>query len=78
MALTTIHEVLDQLDAIVEIARARETADGFFAALYRRVTAEVAARMGLNEGSVRRILRALASRLARRRREAIPESGREA
>ncbi len=46
MGLTTIGEVLDQLDAIVEIARERGTADGFFAALYRRVTAEVEARIG--------------------------------
>ncbi len=45
MGLTTIGEVLDQLDAIVEIARERGTADGFFAALYRRVTAEVEARI---------------------------------
>lgn len=45
MPLTTIGEVLDQLDAIVEIARERETADGYFAALYRRVTAEVEARI---------------------------------
>lgn len=45
MTLTTIGEVLDQLDAIVEIARERGTADGYFAALYRRVTAEVEARI---------------------------------
>lgn len=46
MGLATIGEVLDQLDAIVEISRERGTADGFFAALYRRVTAEVEARIG--------------------------------
>ena len=33
------------------------------------LTAEVAARTGLHEGSVRRILNALAERLARRREE---------
>jgi RNA polymerase sigma-70 factor (ECF subfamily) len=36
------------------------------------LTGEVADRTGLNEGSVRRILRALAGRLARRRREDLP------
>lgn len=46
MALRTIDDVLDQLDAIVEIARERGTVDGYFAALYRRVTAEVEARIG--------------------------------
>lgn len=41
----TIDEVLGQLDAIIAIARERGTADGYFAALYRRVTAEVKARI---------------------------------
>jgi hypothetical protein len=41
----TIDDVLAQLDAIIEIARRRGSADGYFAALYRRVTAEVKARI---------------------------------
>src|SRR5688572_16078527 len=41
----TIDEVLGQLDAIIQVARERGTADGYFAALYRRVTAEVKARI---------------------------------
>ena len=36
------------------------------------LTGEVAARTGLNEGSIRRILNALAKRLARRQRENNP------
>jgi RNA polymerase sigma factor (sigma-70 family) len=36
------------------------------------VTGEVAARTGLNEGSIRRILQALSQRLARRRKEDLP------
>lgn len=41
----TIDDVLHQLDAIIDIARRRGSADGYFAALYRRVTAEVKARI---------------------------------
>lgn len=41
----TIDEVLVQLDAIIALARRRGSADGYFAALYRRVTAEVKARI---------------------------------
>jgi len=39
----SIDDVLARLDAIIETARRRGTADGYFAALYRRVTAEVKA-----------------------------------
>jgi len=47
MSLTykTIGEVLVELDATIAVARARGSADGYFAALYRRVTAEVEARI---------------------------------
>lgn len=44
-AFESIDDVLKQLDAIIEIARQRGSADGYFAALYRRVTAEVKARI---------------------------------
>lgn len=42
---TTITEVLTGLDGVIAVARERGTADGYFAALYRRVTAEVEARI---------------------------------
>ncbi len=42
----TIDEVLGQLDGIFARSRARGTADGFFAVLYRQVTAEVQRRIG--------------------------------
>ena len=42
-AFLSIEDVLVQLDAIIETARRRGTTDGYFAALYRRVTAEVKA-----------------------------------
>jgi hypothetical protein len=45
MQLTTIDEVLGQLDHIIDVARQRGSTDGYFAALYRRVTAEVKARV---------------------------------
>lgn len=45
MSAATIDDVLKQLDAILAVARQRGTADGYFAALYRRVTAEVQARI---------------------------------
>jgi len=48
-ALKTIDDVLVQLDTIIGIARNRGTADGYFAALYRRVTAEVKARIAKGE-----------------------------
>lgn len=41
MAHPTIDGVLAELDGIIAIARQRGSADGYFAALYRRVTAEV-------------------------------------
>jgi Family of unknown function (DUF5995) len=43
--LTTIDEVLAQLDVIIDTARRRGSADGYFAALYRRVTATVQTRI---------------------------------
>ena len=49
MVFATIGDVLKQLDAIIEVARGRGTADGYFAALYRRVTAEVEARIARGE-----------------------------
>jgi hypothetical protein len=42
---TTIDEVLAQLDGIIDTARRRGSADGYFAALYRRVTATVKTRI---------------------------------
>lgn len=42
---TTIGEVLAELDTIIAVARERGSADGYFAAMYRRVTAEVEARI---------------------------------
>lgn len=42
----TIDEVIDQLTHIVDQSRARGSYDGYFAALYREVTAEVRARIG--------------------------------
>lgn len=45
---TTIAEVLHRLDAIVDDARARRSRDGYFAALYRAVTAAV--QRGIAEG----------------------------
>ncbi len=50
----TISEVIDRLTHIVDLSRRRGTADGYFAALYRRVTAEVKARIdrgGFDDGS---------------------------
>lgn len=47
--LTSIDDVLRELDAILDVARRRGTADGYFAALYRRVTAEVKARIARGE-----------------------------
>ena len=41
MAATTIDEVLDQLDAIIDRARREQSRLGYFAALYRNVTAGV-------------------------------------
>ncbi len=41
MQATTIDEVLDQLDGIIETCRARSSRAGYFAALYRKVTAQV-------------------------------------
>jgi hypothetical protein len=41
----TIDDVLTRLDAIIAQARTRGSADGYFAALYRRVTAEVKSRI---------------------------------
>ena len=41
MAPPTIDDVLAQLDAIIDVASRRGSADGYFAALYRRVTAAV-------------------------------------
>lgn len=45
MEATSIDEVLSALDEIVETSRGRGTSDGYFAALYRRVTAEVGERI---------------------------------
>jgi hypothetical protein len=42
----TIDEVIVQLTHIVDQSRARGSCDGYFAALYREVTAEVRARIG--------------------------------
>ena len=44
-ALATIDDVIAQLDVIIDTARRRGSADGYFAALYRRVTATVKARI---------------------------------
>ncbi|MEO6567298.1 MAG: DUF5995 family protein [Opitutaceae bacterium] len=44
-ALATIDDVIAQLDLIIDTARRRGSADGYFAALYRRVTATVKARI---------------------------------
>jgi len=45
MTLESIDDVLRELDAIVAVSRERGVADGYFAALYRRTTAEVKARI---------------------------------
>jgi hypothetical protein len=42
----TIDEVVAQLTNIMDLSRARGTADGYFAGLYRLVTVEVGARIG--------------------------------
>lgn len=44
-AAMTLDDVLAQLDAIIARSRARESADGYFAALYREVTAAVKQRI---------------------------------
>jgi hypothetical protein len=44
-AMTTIDDVLVQLDFIIDTARRRGSADGYFAALYRRVTETVKLRV---------------------------------
>ncbi len=43
--MTTIDDVLVQLDLIIDTARRRGSADGYFAALYRRVTKTVKTRI---------------------------------
>lgn len=45
MTLESIDDVLRELDAIVAVSRERGSADGYFASLYRRTTAEVQARI---------------------------------
>ncbi|HUG10573.1 MAG TPA: DUF5995 family protein [Opitutaceae bacterium] len=53
MQAGSIDEVIAGLDSIIEVSRKRGTADGYFAALYRRVTAEVKeriARGGFQDG----------------------------
>lgn len=49
MSLAAIDEVLRQLDEIVAVSRRRGSADGYFAALYRRTTAEV--KRGIERGA---------------------------
>lgn len=49
MTLESIDDVLRELDAIVAVSRKRGVADGYFAALYRRTTAEVKARIERGE-----------------------------
>jgi hypothetical protein len=54
MPATSIDEVLVELDVIIKACRERGSADGYFAALYRRVTAEVKAgiaRAGFEDGA---------------------------
>ena len=46
MPATTIQEVIDQLDRIIEASRSSESPLGYFAALYRRVTFEVQQKLG--------------------------------
>lgn len=41
MAQATIDDILTELDGIIDVARRRGSADGYFAALYRGVTAAV-------------------------------------
>jgi len=45
MRAGSIDAVITELDAIIAVSRKRGTAEGYFAALYRRVTAEVQARI---------------------------------
>jgi hypothetical protein len=49
MSLAAIDDVLRELDEIVAVSRQRGSADGFFAALYRRTTAEV--KRGIERGA---------------------------
>lgn len=49
MVLETMDDVLRQLDDIVAISRRRGSADGYFAALYRRTTASV--KLGIERGA---------------------------
>lgn len=49
MTLATIDDVLRELDAIVAASRERGSADGYFAALYRRTTAAVKAAIEAGE-----------------------------
>lgn len=54
MTAGSIDDVLAELDRVVGVCRARGSADGYFAALYRRVTAEVKARIasgGFDDGA---------------------------
>jgi hypothetical protein len=83
MAASSIDEVLAGLDRIIGVARERGTADGFFAALYRRVTAEVKTRIVRGEfddaARMERLDVVFASRYveawhARERGEAVTES----
>src|ERR1700712_5050404 len=45
MEFSTIDDVIAQLDIIIDTARRRGSADGYFAALYRRVTETVKIRI---------------------------------
>lgn len=45
MKVTTIDEVIEALDAIIEKAKDTKRPDGYFAALYRKVTKSVKERM---------------------------------
>lgn len=83
MAAGSIDEVLAGLDHVIGVSRGRGTADGYFAALYRRVTAGVKeriARGGFDDGArMERLDVVFANRYleawhARERGEAVTES----
>ena len=48
MAAENIDQVIEQLDEIIDVARAEESRLGYFAALYRKVTIQVKKGIGEN------------------------------
>lgn len=70
MKLESIDDVLRELDVIVAVSRERGSPDGYFAALYRRTTAEVKSRLERGEFAGRERMARLDVVFARRYLEA--------